>query len=57
LRLRNKAFNLYDSQGNQIQLSKLLMDVDEATGKDFAVFYKGMDKSLKPIRICAIKKE
>lgn len=57
LRLRNKAFNLYDSQGNQIQLSKLLMDVDEATGKDFAVFYKGTDKSLKPIRICAIKKD
>lgn len=57
LRLRNKAFNLYDSQGNQIQLSKLLMDVDEATGKDFAVFFKGTDKSLKPIRICAIKKD
>ena len=57
MRLRNKAFNLYDSQGNQIQLSKLLMDVDEATGKDFAVFYKGTDKSLKPIRICAIKKD
>ena len=57
LRLRNKAFNLYDSEGNQIQLSKLLLDVDETTGKDFVVFYKGSDKKLKPIRICAIKKD
>lgn len=57
LRLRNKAFNLYDNKGNQIQLSDLLKEVDAVTGKDFTVFYKSSDKEMKPVRLCAIRKD
>ena len=56
LRLRNKAFNLYDEKGQQIQLSDLLKEVDDIS-KDFTVFYKSSNKEIKPVRLCAIKKD
>lgn len=55
LRLRNKAFKLYDSEGNEIVLSDLLKNTD-MTAWDHYVFYLNSQKELKPIRICAVQK-
>lgn len=55
LRLKSKAFQLYDSDGNKILLSDLL----KSTGKtaiDFTVYYRNSDKELKPLRVCAVEK-
>ena len=55
LRLRNKAFKLYDSDGNEIVLSDLLKNTD-MTARDHYVFYLNSQKEIKPIRICAVQK-
>lgn len=55
LRLRNKAFTLYDSMGNKVILSELLKEV-ENTCCDFMVYYKDYNNNLNPIRLCAVKK-
>ena len=55
LRLKSKAFQLYDSDGNKILLSDLL----KSTGKtaiDFTVYYRNSDKQLKSLRLCAVEK-
>lgn len=56
MRLRNKAFNLYDQDGNSIQLTEdILKDVGTEC-QDFTVYYK-INRQLKPIRLCAIRKK
>ncbi len=55
LRIRNKAFKLYDKDGNEAALPELLKDVGN-TCCDFQVYYKNSDKELKPLRFCAVKK-
>ncbi len=55
LRIRNKAFKLYDGNGNEIQYIDLLKNVGKK-GMDFNVYYKNSENELKPIRICAVKK-
>ena len=55
LRLRNKAFNLYNKDGSKISLQAILKTVG-TTGSDFTVYYKNSKKHLKPVRLCAIQK-
>lgn len=55
LRIRNKAFNLYDKDGNQVVLSELLKNVGN-TCCDFHVYYRNSDNELKAIRFCASQK-
>ena len=55
LRLRNKAFKLYDSEGLEIVLSSLLKNTD-MTAQDHYVFYLNSKKELKPLRICVVQK-
>lgn len=55
LRLRNKAFNLYNKDGSKISLQEILKTVG-TTGSDFTVYYINSEKQLKPVRLCAIQK-
>lgn len=55
MRIRNKAFKLYDKDGNKVVLSELLKNVGD-TCCDFNVYYMNTDKELKPIRFCAVQK-
>ena len=55
LRLRSKAFQLYDSDGNKILLSDLLKSTGK-TALDFTVYYRNSDKELKPLRVCSVEK-
>lgn len=56
LRLRNKAFQLYDKDKNKIMLADLLKNVGD-TCCDFDVYYySDKEKNLKPIRVCAVQK-
>ena len=58
LRLRSKAFNLYDQSGKQIQLTSLLGGMDkEYENTDIHCFYKLPSGRLSPIRIVAMKKD
>ena len=54
LRIKNKAFNLYNEKGEVIELSSMLKDVTEQSC-DFILYYKYKNK-LKPIRFCAVRK-
>lgn len=55
LRIRNKAFKLYDEVGNEVVLSELLKNIAD-TCCDFHLYYMNSDKELKPIRFCAVQK-
>ncbi len=55
LRIRNKAFKLYDKAGKEVVLSDLLKNVGD-TCCDFHVYYMNSSKELKPIRFCAVQK-
>ena len=54
LRIKNKAFNLYDENGENVELSSILKDISEQSC-DFILYYKYKNK-LKPIRFCAVRK-
>lgn len=54
LRIKNKAFKLYDKDGNEVILSSILEKVTEQSC-DFILYYK-VEKELRPIRFCAVKK-
>ena len=54
LRIKNKAFNLYDENGENVELSSILKDISEQSC-DFILNYKYKNK-LKPIRFCAVRK-
>lgn len=55
MRVRSKAFKMYDANGNTIQLTDLLCAVTE-TPTDFSVYYKCPDQSLHSVRLCAVQK-
>ena len=55
LRIRNKAFQLYTETGDKISFTQLLKGIDSEYG-DFKVYFKGEDKQMHSIRICAVKK-
>ena len=54
LRIKNKAFKLYDKNGEESELSTVLKEVTEESC-DFTLYYKQKEE-LKPIRFCAVKK-
>ena len=54
LRIKNKAFKLFDKNGNEVVLSSILKDVNEQSS-DFMLYYR-VEKELKPIRFCSVKK-
>ncbi len=56
MRLRNKAFNLYDENGNVILLTEDILKNVGTECQDFIVYYKSKDKEMKQIRICVVKK-
>lgn len=55
MRIRNKAFNVYDKDGNKVELSELLKKVGD-TCCDLNLYYMNANKELKPIRFCAVEK-
>lgn len=55
LRIRNKAFKLYDKNGNEVVLSELLKKVKRKC-RDFNLYYKNSEKGLIPVRFCAARK-
>lgn len=55
MRVRSKAFKMYNADGNIIQLTDLLRTVTEAP-TDFFVYYKCPDQSLHSVRLCAVQK-
>ena len=55
MRVRSKAFKMYDADGNTIQRTDLLCTVTEAP-TDFSVYYKCPDQSLHSVRLCAVQK-
>ena len=55
IRLKNKAFNLYDDSGQKITLSNWLESVGERAA-ECVVYINGSGKKRIPLRICAIKK-
>jgi len=56
LRLKAKAFNLYDETGEKVDLTEMLHTISENESKGFPLYYKDRDK-LKPVFICAYRKD
>lgn len=56
MRLRNKAFNLYDKDGNVLLLTEDILKNVGTECQDFIVYYKAKNKEMKQIRICAVRK-
>ncbi len=55
LRIKNKAFNLYDGSGQKIILADWLLTVDEKAS-ECTIYINGSDKKPIALRLCAIKK-
>lgn len=55
MRLKSKAFRLYDSDGNIINLVDLLKNTN-TTGQDFIVYYQTSNQEFMPLRLCAVQK-
>lgn len=55
LRIKNKAFNLYNDKEEKIILSDWLKTIGSKAA-ELNVYIKGNDKKLIPLRICAIRK-
>ena len=56
LRIRSKAFELYDKEGNKINLLQQLSSVNSESGSEFEVYMKDSQNKLIQLRLCAIKK-
>lgn len=56
MRLRNKAFNLYDENGKPLHLTEDILKNIGTKCQGFTVYYKSKEKELKAIRLCAVKK-
>lgn len=54
-RLKAKAFNLYDEDGNLVDLASCLHDLEVGECISLNLYYK-IGKILKPVRICATRK-
>jgi len=57
LRLRTKAFNLYDSSGQPVKLLPSVQHLNELESTDIQCFYKLPTGVLRPIRIVVMKKD
>ncbi len=55
LRMRNKAFNLYNAEGEQVLLTDWLETLDGGAS-DALFYYRDSQKNYKPVRICALLK-
>lgn len=55
IRLRNKAFNLYDENKEKMILSDCLKKADKGT-YDIKAYFLDSKKQYRPIRICAVEK-
>lgn len=55
IRIRNKAFNIYDASGKKLVFADWLRTVDE-TAQELTVYIRNSEKKLVPLRICACKK-
>ena len=56
MRLRNKAFTLYNENGDVIRLTEDILKNVGTECQDFIVYYKSKNKEMKQIRICAVRK-
>jgi len=56
LRLKSKAFIIYDKEGNKIDIMSQIRHLKEWQSTSIDCFYK-CDNELKSIRICAMKKD
>lgn len=56
MRLRSKNFNMYDSQGQKIDLLKQLETLKDGDVLDLTIYVKLDGTKKSPIRICATKK-
>ena len=56
LRLRNKAFNLYDENGKQLILTEDILKNTDRECQDFTVYYKSKEKKLNKLRLCVCRK-
>ena len=57
LRFKSKAFNIYDADGNQIQLLPFFRKLKPLESTDVNIFYKLSSGELRPLRIVAMKKD
>jgi hypothetical protein len=57
LRFKSKAFHLYDSTGQRIDLLTSLRHLNALESTDIRCFYRLSDGTLRPIRIVAMKKD
>jgi hypothetical protein len=57
LRFKSKAFNLYDGQGNRLDLLPYLRTLQSLESTDVKCYYKLPDGALRPLRIVAMKKD
>ena len=55
IRIKNKAFNIYDAGGRKLILTDWLRTVGE-TAEELNVYVRNSEKKLVPLRICACKK-
>ena len=55
IRIKNKAFNLYNQNREKILLSDWLRTISEKA-EELRVYIKDSNKNLIPLRICAVKK-
>lgn len=55
IRIKNKAFNIYDSSGRKLDFTGWLRTVGE-TAEELSVYIRDSEKKLVPLRICACKK-
>lgn len=55
LRMKHKAFNLYNKNGERLFLTNWLKTVEE-TAKELPVWIRRSDKTSIPLRICAVKR-
>lgn len=55
IRIKNKAFNIYDSDGGKLAFTDWLRTVGE-TAEELSVYIRNSEKELVPLRICACKK-
>ena len=56
LRLRNKAFNLYDENGNRLILTEDILKKADCECQDFTVYYKSKETGLTALRLCVRRK-
>lgn len=55
IRIKNKAFNIYDASGRKLVFADWLRTVG-GTAEDLSVYIRNSEKKLVPLRICACKK-